>query len=157
MASARLASERPKEMERVSLPVLLTQCAHGGVVGLAQLGPKRLVAAVDDDEQWLALAFGFVVEEAEEPVMAPAWAVFPDLEPSGHVAVHRLPRATPGEPFRRSRGDGVEYGVELGAHAGWAHLAKEFPPWRCLGGSSSGWRLKYTMACASSEDGPFRT
>jgi hypothetical protein len=36
------------------------------MVGMSQLGAKRLVPPVDDDQQRFVLPFGFVVKEAED-------------------------------------------------------------------------------------------
>src|SRR5206468_391436 len=64
---------------------------------------------------------------AEEPVVLALGPVEPDLEPSGHVSLHRLPVPAAGEAFGRSRGDGDEYGQELRANAAGAGVEKLTP------------------------------
>lgn len=68
---------------------------------------------------------GFVVEEAEQPVMMSPRPVPANLEPPGHVTMHRFPSPATSEPLGRSRRNSVQNRDELGAHPSRTRLAKK--------------------------------
>jgi len=87
---------------------------------------------VDYHDARTAKVRGVSFKDAEQAVIASVGAPNPHLVEAGHVIVHDLPLASPGEGRWRGRGDGLEHGLHFGPDLG-GDLIEEVDRWHRLG------------------------